>query len=76
MIASARWVGFRLDLICALTLSATALLAVAAKDMVKPQLLGLALTYIMSLMGVMQWWVKGLHTPHAPHPSWGSCSGG
>ena len=128
VIATARWVGFRLDLICALTLTATALLAVAAQvggthaerltysalphapthinhtpspavaspgmseaagagpcsdlrgralicilpniihtcmvlplssqGMVKPQLLGLALTYIMSIMGVMQWFVR------------------
>ena len=31
VIATARWVGFRPDLICALTLTATALLAVAAQ---------------------------------------------
>ncbi|GAX82138.1 hypothetical protein CEUSTIGMA_g9566.t1 [Chlamydomonas eustigma] len=58
IISTARWVGFRLDLICALTLSATALLAVAAEGMVQPQLLGLALTYTMSIMGVMQWFVR------------------
>ena len=55
MIAAARWIGFRLDLICALTLTAAALLAVAAQGMVQPQLLGLALTYVMGIMGVMQW---------------------
>ena len=47
--------GFRLDLICAATLSATALLAVAAQNagVVQPQLLGLALTYVLAIMGVM-----------------------
>jgi hypothetical protein len=44
--ATARWVNFRLDLICALTLTATALLAVVAQGMVQPQLLDLALSYI------------------------------
>ena len=30
----------------------------SSQGMVKPQLLGLALTYIMSIMGVMQWFVR------------------
>ena len=28
------------------------------QGMVQPQLLGLALTYVMSIMGVMQWFVR------------------
>ena len=61
-IATARWVGFRLDLICSITLSVAALLAVAVSTSstisVQPQLLGLALVYLMSIMGILQWMVR------------------
>jgi ABC-type multidrug transport system fused ATPase/permease subunit len=58
VVSTARWVGFRLDSIAAMTLAAAAILAVVARGMVSPQLLGLALTHVMSIMGVMQWFVR------------------
>jgi ATP-binding cassette subfamily C (CFTR/MRP) protein 1 len=61
-IATARWVGFRLDLICSITLAVAALLSVAVSSTstisIQPQLLGLALTYLMSIMGILQWMVR------------------
>ena len=53
-----RWIGFRLDLIASFTLLAGALLAVVMRDTLQPDLLGLALTHVLQLTGLMQWFVR------------------
>ena len=53
-----RWIGSRLDFLSACTLTATTLLAMATHDQVDPALLGLALTYSLSLTGSFQWLVR------------------
>jgi hypothetical protein len=53
-----QWIGFRLDTISAATLMSAALLAVAVRSFVSPALLGLALTYVLQLTGLMQWFVR------------------
>jgi hypothetical protein len=50
-----RWIGFRLDVLAATTLLASALLAVASVDRVQPALLALALTHVLQMTGYMQW---------------------
>lgn len=57
-ISTARWIGFRLDVISATTLLCTALLAVAIQSWVSPYLLGLALSYVLQLTGYLQWFVR------------------
>jgi hypothetical protein len=57
-LGTARWIGVRLDTIAALTLAAAVLLAMLMRSWVQPQLLGLALTHVLSLTGTLQWWVR------------------
>lgn len=52
--SSARWVGFRLDSIAAATLTSGALLSMAIRRKVAPELLGLALTNVLQLSGALQ----------------------
>jgi hypothetical protein len=54
-LGSARWIGVRLDTIAALTLAVSVLLAMLVRGWVQPQLLGLALTHVLSLTGTVQW---------------------
>ncbi|CAK0732404.1 hypothetical protein CVIRNUC_000127 [Coccomyxa viridis] len=54
----ARWVGFRLDCLSAGTLLVGAVLAMLLRHKVSPQLLGLALSNIINLMGTLQWAVR------------------
>jgi hypothetical protein len=53
---SARWIGFRLDFMVSLLLTAAPLLIVAVHDRVSPRLAGLALTQSLYLAGLLQWW--------------------
>jgi ABC-type multidrug transport system fused ATPase/permease subunit len=48
------WVGFRMDIIAFALLAAAAVLTMAAKDLVSPGLLALAMTQILQLSGSMQ----------------------
>ncbi len=58
MRALRRWIGFRLDLICSFTLLSAAIIATALRNSVNVALLGLALTYLLQLTGLMQWFVR------------------
>ncbi len=44
-----RWVGLRLDLVASSTLAAGALLAMALRTSVRPELVGLALVYVLQV---------------------------
>lgn len=57
-LATSRWIGVRLDGVSACTLLATAILAMAMKASVPIQVLALALTHVIQLTGLMQWFVK------------------
>ena len=49
--ATARWIAVRLDAISATALTSGALLAMAIRGTVRPEILGLALTHIIQLTG-------------------------
>lgn len=53
-----RWLAFRLDLISATTLAGGALMGAALRGRVPVSLLGLALSYVLQLPGLMQWTVR------------------
>jgi ABC-type multidrug transport system fused ATPase/permease subunit len=57
-IASARWVGFRLDSICTVVAFAAIFLSMAMRASVSVAVLGLALNYVIQLTGALQWWVR------------------
>lgn len=57
-ISATRWLGFRLDVIAAITLAASVFLAVATRKMISPEILGLALTHVLQLTGYLQWWTR------------------
>jgi len=57
-IASARWVGFRLDAICTVVAFGAIFLSMAMRTTVSVAVLGLALTYVTQLTGSLQWWVR------------------
>ncbi|KXS09504.1 hypothetical protein M427DRAFT_128884 [Gonapodya prolifera JEL478] len=54
----ARWVGWRLDLACAVFLGVVAFLSVGLRGSLSPGFLGLLLTYVMGLVGLNQWAVR------------------
>ncbi|MEW5316893.1 MAG: hypothetical protein WDW38_008234 [Sanguina aurantia] len=58
MLGVSRWVGMRLDVISGLLLLCSALLAVALHAHVASNTLALALTHVVLLTGVMQWFVR------------------
>ena len=45
----ARWIGFRLDILCAFTLLAATLLALAWRDSLAQAMISLALTYVLQV---------------------------
>lgn len=53
-ISTARWIGVRLDAVSGSALAAACLLAMAMRHSVQPQLVGLALTHVLQLTGLMQ----------------------
>lgn len=55
-----RWIGFRLDVVSAVTLSAGSLLAVIMRNTLSPAILGLAMTHVLQLTG---------YVFHASHPA-------
>jgi hypothetical protein len=56
--ARCRWIGVRLDAVAAATLLAAALLAMAMRASVRPEILALALAHVLQLTGLMQWFVR------------------
>jgi hypothetical protein len=72
-LGTSRWIGVRLDTIAALTLTAAVLLAMAIRSWVQPQLLGLALTHVLSLTGTLQWWVRQTVEVSAPRSTGCTC---
>lgn len=54
-ISTARWVGFRLDLVAAATLLLASIFAMALHDRLSTRLVGLALSYTLSLSALLQW---------------------
>eukprot|EP00047_Mylnosiga_fluctuans_P006637 m.248138 g.248138 ORF g.248138 m.248138 type:complete len:1461 (-) comp15641_c0_seq1:176-4558(-) len=57
-IVSSRWLGFRLDFLSSIFLTATAFVAVAARDTLTPAQVGLSLTYALQLTAIFQWCVR------------------
>lgn len=57
-LTSARWIGFRLDLLVAVLLTAAPLLMMAVHSRLSPRLVGLALTQSLYLAGMLQWMVR------------------
>lgn len=57
-LTTARWVGFRLDLLVAIILTVAPLLMMAIHDRLSPRLVGLALTQSLYLAGMLQWMVR------------------
>jgi hypothetical protein len=68
-----RWLAFRLDLISATTLAGGAVMGAALRGRVPVSLLGLALSYVLQLPGLMQWTVRQ-STEVGGLASWG-CEG-
>jgi ATP-binding cassette subfamily C (CFTR/MRP) protein 4 len=54
-LSTSRWVGFRLDVIAAVTLAAGVFLAMAIRDRISAAILALALTQVLQLTGMLQW---------------------
>ncbi len=54
-----RWLGLRLDWIGTLLVAVTALVAVLTAGSVSPGLIGLAISYALSITGVLNWLVRG-----------------
>ncbi|ORX94321.1 P-loop containing nucleoside triphosphate hydrolase protein [Basidiobolus meristosporus CBS 931.73] len=57
-LCSARWLGFRLDILAATFLTITAFASVGARDTQSAGLVGLSLSYVLQLMGQLQWAVR------------------
>ena len=57
-LTSARWIGFRLDLLVAMVLTVSPLLMMAVHQSLSPRLVGLALTQSLYLAGMLQWMVR------------------
>lgn len=57
-LTTARWIGFRLDLLVAVLLTVSPLLMMSVHDKLSPRLVGLALTQSLYLAGMLQWMVR------------------
>jgi ABC-type multidrug transport system fused ATPase/permease subunit len=57
-LVSSRWLGIRLDGLCIVLLAAAAFSAVAVRDVLSPALVGLSLSYVISLTSGLQWTVR------------------
>ena len=57
-LTTARWIGFRLDLLVAVLLTVAPLLMMAVHSQLSPRLVGLALTQSLYLAGMLQWMVR------------------
>lgn len=50
-----RWLGVRLDFACSLVVLGVGLSCVLTRDLISPKLAGLALVYVMQVVGLLQW---------------------
>ena len=57
-LTTARWIGFRLDLMVAVLLTVAPLLMMSVHNKLSPRLVGLALTQSLYLAGMLQWMVR------------------
>ncbi|GFN98107.1 multidrug resistance-associated protein 4 [Plakobranchus ocellatus] len=57
-LATSRWLAVRLDWLCALFVTAVTCCSVLAADTMNAGLVGLSITYTMTLMGLFQWGVR------------------
>ncbi|KAL4424666.1 hypothetical protein ABPG77_004473 [Micractinium sp. CCAP 211/92] len=57
-LTTARWIGFRLDILVALLMSVAPLLMMAVHSSLSARLAGLALTQSLQLAGLLQWMVR------------------
>ncbi|KAJ1920449.1 hypothetical protein H4219_001286 [Mycoemilia scoparia] len=57
-LGAARWLGFRLDTTTALFFCLSALTIVAMRDSIRPGMVGLSLSYILLLIGNVQWAIR------------------
>ncbi|XP_077987994.1 ATP-binding cassette sub-family C member 4-like isoform X1 [Glandiceps talaboti] len=55
-LACSRWFSMRIDFLCACFTTAVAFSCVLAEDRINGGLVGLSLTYSLTLMGLVQWW--------------------
>ncbi|KAJ1961640.1 hypothetical protein IWQ62_003796 [Dispira parvispora] len=56
-IASSRWLGFRVDLLASLFLTVSVLASVAGRNSLDAGLVGLSLSYVLQLLGMVQWMI-------------------
>ncbi|KAL3847448.1 hypothetical protein ACJMK2_018354 [Sinanodonta woodiana] len=57
-LTSSRWLAIRLDWLCALFVTAVSVSCVLAAESLNAGLVGLSMTYAMTLMGMFQWGVR------------------
>ncbi|XP_059156862.1 ATP-binding cassette sub-family C member 4-like isoform X7 [Physella acuta] len=57
-LATSRWLAVRLDWLCAMFVSAVTICSVLAAETMNAGLVGLSITYTMTLMGMFQWGVR------------------
>ncbi|PVU86817.1 hypothetical protein BB561_006533 [Smittium simulii] len=57
-IGAARWLAFRLDLLNSFFICASAFSMLAARKSISPSLVALSMSYILSLVGLVQWCVR------------------
>ncbi|CAG5134059.1 unnamed protein product, partial [Candidula unifasciata] len=57
-LATSRWLAVRLDWLCAMFVTAVTVCSVLAADSMNAGLVGLSITYTMTLMGMFQWGVR------------------
>ncbi|XP_053404593.1 ATP-binding cassette sub-family C member 4-like isoform X3 [Mercenaria mercenaria] len=57
-LSSSRWLAVRLDWLCAMFVTAVSFCCVFAADSLNAGLVGLSMTYAMTLMGMFQWGVR------------------
>ncbi|XP_052217717.1 ATP-binding cassette sub-family C member 4-like isoform X4 [Dreissena polymorpha] len=57
-LTTSRWLAIRLDWLCAMFVAAVSFFCVVAADSLNAGLVGLSMTYAMTLMGMFQWGVR------------------
>ena len=57
-IGTARWFGFRLDMLSALFLLAAAVVVVPLRQYVSVSLVGISLAHVLQLSGLLQWFMR------------------
>ncbi|KAJ1982361.1 hypothetical protein H4R35_000316 [Dimargaris xerosporica] len=57
-IATSRWLGFRLDMLSFAFLTVASFATVAARSTTDPGMVGLGLSYVLQLLGMVQWLIR------------------